>query len=474
LGIHGTEKGRVIQMIFTGWDTPLALLKSELEQREYEGFVVPSELRAAVSELRRGEDDANLVAIEPLFEALAFLAPDPDFQYHQPNDLGEIRALRPDGPRTLTGIVTEDDLLDKFHGAWLGRACGCALGKPVELLGMRGTQGMSGRQSIETYLKHRNDWPLNNYFTGQHAGDDIGIACPASQRENIAYMEPDDDIHYTLIALHVLEKHGPGFIWQDVAEAWNSCLPYNAICTAETQAILNYSMQTPRMKTTPSFATPEFTSTHMNPYREWIGAQIRADGWGYACAGMPELAAELAYRDACWTHRANGIYGEMMFAAMTAAAFVCSDAIELINIGLSEIPRDCRLAHATRDAVQWMSTCRDFGTYMQKVEATYGDLSPVHTVNNAIVVIGSMYYGQMNFHQTICTSVMAGWDTDCNGATCGSIVGAAIGAEAAESSLIGPLNDTIKPLVFGFSDVTMAKLAERTLVVHRKVKEHAA
>ena len=473
LDIHGTEKGKVTQMIFTGWDTPLALLKSEVGQREYEGFIVPDKLRAAVSELRRGEDDANLEAIEPLLEALAVLTPDPNFQYHQPNDLSEIRALRPDGPRTLTGLVADDDLLDKFHGAWLGRACGCALGKPVELLGMRGTQDMSGRQAIETYLKNRNDWPLNNYFSGQPAGDEIDIACPASQRENIAYMEPDDDIHYTLIALHVLEQHGPDFVWQDVAEAWNSCLPYNAICTAETQAILNYSMQTPRMKRTPSFATAEFTSTHMNPYREWIGAQIRADGWGYACAGMPELAAEFAYRDACWTHRANGIYGEMMFAAMTAAAFVCSDPIELINIGLSEIPRDCRLARATNDALQWMKTCDDFRTYMQNVEAKYGDLSPVHTVNNAIVVVGSMYYGQMNFHQSICTSVMGGWDTDCNGATCGSIVGAVTGAGSAASSLIAPLNDTIKPLVFGFSDITMAELAERTLMVHKKVKEHA-
>ncbi len=65
--------------------------------------------------------------------------------------------------------------------------------------------------------------------------------------------------------------------------------------------------------------TPEYTSTNRNLYREWIGAQIRADGWGYASAGNPERAAELAYRDACWTHRANGIYGEMMFAAIMAA-----------------------------------------------------------------------------------------------------------------------------------------------------------
>ncbi len=96
-------------------------------------------------------------------------------------------------------------------------------------------------------------------------------------------------------------------------------------------------------------------------------------------------------------------------------------------------------------------------------------LSPVHTVNNALVVIGAIIFGQMDFHQSICSSVEGGWDTDCNGATCGSIVGAASGARGLNSSLVAPLHDTIKPKVFGFEEVSMAELAERTLAVHRNI-----
>jgi hypothetical protein len=64
---------------------------------------------------------------------------------------------------------------------------------------------------------------------------------------------------------------------------------------------------------------------------------------------------------------------------------------------------------------------------------------------------------------------MAALDTDCNGATVGSIVGACRGRKAYGGSLAGPLNDTIKPLFFGFQEITMAELAQRTLKVHKDI-----
>ena len=454
-------------MIFTGWTNPLALLRLELIQRDYEGHPVPEDLKEQVAALDGEKDAMNFEAVDVLYTSLDELPKDPNFGYVQPNDLEGIRKERPDGPRHLGGLA-ESDLLDKFHGAWTGRAVGCALGKPVEGMGIMGRQGMRGRQAIRTYLENRQHWPLDYYFSGDDAGDGLQIGCPQSQRENIAYMEPDDDIHYTLVALRVLEDHGPGFRWRDVASVWNRSLPYSAICTAEAQAIMNYNNAVPKTARS-DWVTPEYTSINRNPYREWIGAQIRADGWGYACAGNPELAAEFAFRDACWTHRANGIYGEMMFAAIMAAAFVVSDPIELIDIGLSEIPRNCRLAEACRAALEQVKDCEEFHAYMDWVEEHYGDLSGVHTVNNALVVIGSMIFGRMDFHQSVCRSVEGGWDTDCNGATCGSIVGIASGSTALNSSLVAPLHDTIRPNVIGFQEISMTELAERTLKVHRRV-----
>ena len=67
-----------------------------------------------------------------------------------------------------------------------------------------------------------------------------------------------------------------------------------------------------------------------NPYRETLGARIRADVFGYAAPGNPEKAASMAYREATLTNAKNGLYGAMFTAAMLACAAVCS--LSLIHI----------------------------------------------------------------------------------------------------------------------------------------------
>lgn len=452
-----------------GWTSPYHLLHEEFVQRRDEGCVIPDTLRRAFAALHPDRDAWNTERIEPLYAALMALPEDPALAAREPDDLAAIRALRPDGPRDLAWNPGEDEAMDRFHGAWTGRCVGCALGKPVEGMGMgRDAQGqLAGRIRIKQYLDHRGDWPLTDYFSGRDAGDGLRIICDRSWRENIAYMEPDDDIHYSLVGLGVVEKHGPEFTWEHVARYWTDHIPYGAICTAETQAVLNFWNRWGRGAGTA--CTPVWTRRHRNPYREWIGAQIRSDGWAWVCAGKPELAAEFAWRDAHWTHERNGIYGEMFMAAMQAAAVMAHDWRELVTIGLSEIPRDCRLAVAVRDLLVWIDASADWETCMDRIEATFPAMHVVHTINNALICVLSLAYGGMDPHRSICISVMAGLDTDCNGASVGNIVGTVAGRRAFTSPLVAPLNDTIQPNITGFQKVTMRELAERTLVQWRRV-----
>jgi ADP-ribosylglycohydrolase len=458
-----------------GWTTPLNLLNEELTQRADEGCVIPAALRQKIAELHPEKDTWNYAAVEPLYDALVQLAEDPVLAEREPNELAAIRALRPAGPRDLHWKPDASELHDRLHGAWTGRATGCALGKPVEGMGMGLRQGIScGRGDIKRYLEQRGDWPLRDFFSGRDVGDGMKICCEPSMRENIAYMEPDDDIHYSLIGLGVIEQYGPDFKWYDIARYWLAHLPYEAICTAETQAILNYMNRSARCWFPGGLgvATPSFTRRHRNPYREWIGAQIRADGWAFCCAGKPELAAEFAYRDASWTHERNGIYGEMLFAAIQAAAFVEADPLRLVEIGLSEIPQDCRLAVDVRWLVERLPGCKDWESCMDLVDARYLKMSGVHTINNALICIMALFYGRMDTVESTTISVMAGLDTDCNGATVGSIVGASAGKSRFKNDLAGRLNDTIKPNLIDFQVVTMTELAHRTARQWHRVSEY--
>ncbi|MFO0554963.1 MAG: ADP-ribosylglycohydrolase family protein [Polyangiaceae bacterium] len=458
------------------WETPLNLLRLEVIQRRDEGCSIPDGLLARIDALDGATQAYDVRAVDPLYDELMALPAAKALAADEPSELEAIRALRPAGPRDLGYRPSDAEALDKLHGAWTGRAVGCALGKPVEGMGMTrdGASRVVGRGLIKQYLENRGEWPLTDYFSGRDVGDGMSLWCPRSQREHISYMEADDDIHYTLVGLGVLETAGPGFDWQDVARYWLGHIPIFAICTAEAQAIQTVQLWSTRPGYWTCHATPALTRRHRNPYREWIGAQIRADGWAWACAGKPELAAEFAYRDACWTHDRNGIYGEMMFAAMQAAAFVVKDARELVEIGLSEIPKGSRLARWTRRCLEWTKSCADFEACMAKLDASLPNMHPIHTINNAMICVLSLVYGEMDTTGAPTTAVMCGHDTDCNGATVGSIVGAARGYSAFGGNLASRLSDTVKPNMVGFQEVSMRELAERTLRQLRAVDAYAA
>jgi hypothetical protein len=454
----------------SGWAADLELLLEERKQRIDEGCVVSAELSARIDALDRHDDRWNQDRIDPLYAELLSLPADPELAAREPNDLAEIRKLRPtDHVDVLPWTLTEPELLDRLHGAWTGRCCGCASGKPVEFMGMRIDNGvLTGRKAIKAYLQKANAWPLEN-FIPERAGDEQ-VPCPASTRENIAYMEPDDDIHYSLVGLAVLEDHGPGFRWKHVALCWTQRIPFGAICTAETQAVLNFWNGSARFFQRDQVRVdPETTRSHRNPYREWIGAQIRSDGWAWACAGKPELAAEFAHRDSHWTHTRNGIYGAMFCAAMQAAAFVEHEPRKLVEIGLGQIPAECRLARGVRECLRWIDECDDWESCMEKLEERYPDMSPVHTINNALICVISLIAGNMDTRLATTIAVMSGLDTDCNGATVGSIVGAAAGRANFDAAFAAPLNDRVQPAMIGFSDTTMRELAERHLAVWKRV-----
>lgn len=450
-------------MLITGWGPAHDLLNDEITLRKEQGCLGTDAIRQEFLALDRNAD--NEQKFLELYAKLKTLEVSPEFRYEEPSDLEAIRAVRP-APVALPACTLDDDtLLDRLHGGWTGRAVGCALGKPVEGMGMG-----QGFRAIRKYLENRGQWPLRDFFSLKDVGDGMAIGCPRSCKENIQFMEEDDDICYSLIGLLLLEIHGKDFTSHDVAELWNHRLPMAFVCTAERQALLNYNIFRCSMK---DGFERELLRTWNNPYREWIGAQIRADFFGFASPGKPEQAAEFAWRDASWTHERNGIYGEMFIAAVEAAAFVTDDPLKLVEAGLAQIPANCRLAEKLRRTVEKTTREKpDVDAFMTWVEQECPDMSPVHTINNAMICVYALLMGGMDPDRTVETAVSCGYDTDCNGATTGAITGLARGFRAFGGTLAPQLHDTIQAEFSEFMSVKMADLAKRSLAVVKKINQH--
>jgi ADP-ribosylglycohydrolase len=201
---------------------------------------------------------------------------------------------------------------------------------------------------------------------------------------------------------------------------------------------------------------------HHNPYREWIGAQIRGDIFGWTHPGDPRAAATLAYQDASLSHTENGIYGEMWAAALISAAFVATSAREAVEQSLLHVPPNSRLAEVVRDVLDQHSAGSSWDDTLGRIQATYGLYSWVHTLNNAALVVAGLLWGEGDYARSVGLTVMGGWDTDSNGATAGSVAGVLLGTASLPARFVDPLEDRTRSALFGFDNSKISDLAART------------
>lgn len=397
----------------------------------------PSLLRLArelLTELDRRPDPAALVAAEP-------------------DGLEDILAAATGTASGAASSARAGNPKDRVLGGWLGRASGCLLGKPVEKVSLAGIRAIG---------QSTGNWPFRSYFTG--AGLDAGTAAryPWNRRsgrtslvENIDGMPEDDDLNFALIALGLLESAGRSFTVDDVAQSWLDNLPGGRVFTAERIVYRNLL----------DGIEPEVAGRHQNPFRDWIGAQIRTDVYGWASPGDHIAAARLAWVDARLSHGRSGLYGAMFTAGACAAAVAGATVQEAIDAGLAVVPAGSRYAAAIKRGAQLGQGGLSDEAAVDALHGEFGHLHWVHALNNSALLAFALTRGNGDFERTITLAVSGGWDTDSVGATAGSIAGAVTGAAALPTHWIEPLDNRLATSVPGFSGVKFSDLADRTLAV---------
>ncbi|NLX69834.1 MAG: ADP-ribosylglycohydrolase family protein [Clostridiales bacterium] len=289
-----------------------------------------------------------------------------------------------------------NDYYDKVYACWLGKNCGGTLGTPLERI-------YGSEEMFDVW------W----YPQLQEGG------------------MPNDDLEIQLIWLKALEERGPNIKARDLAEYWLDCIQYN---------FDEYGLHKTNLR---QGLLPPVSGYYNNWFKDCMGCPIRSEIWACITPGRPDLAAEYAYQDAIVDHAGGeSVYGEVFNAVVESAAFVVNDRDRLLEIGLSYIPKDSQTALAILSAIEAYNKGMDWREARNYVlSKCYSPIAQYSPVNLGFQTIGWLY-GE-NFADAICKAVNCGYDTDCTGATLGSILGIMYGTKAIPEDWAAPLSDTI-------------------------------
>jgi hypothetical protein len=174
------------------------------------------------------------------------------------------------------------------------------------------------------------------------------------------------------------------------------------------------------------------------------GAWIRSEVWACLAPGCPDIAIRYAYEDASVDHGGGeGTYAALFTAAVESAAFVISDRDELIKIGLSKIPADCRVSRAINVVLDCHKQGKTWQEAREAVVADSADLGWFQAPGNVAFAIIGWMYGEGEFGKSICIATNCGDDTDCTAATLGATLGIILGKDAIPKEWIEPIGDRI-------------------------------
>ena len=309
--------------------------------------------------------------------------------------------------------LTYSQLKDKIAGCWNGKNIGGCLGAPYE--------GPRKINNVTFYDQGIIDNPPAN-----------------------------DDLDLQILWLNAVERFNK-FVNSDIlAEYWSAYVIPNWVEYGSAKANLKSGLK------------PPFSGNVENDYKNSNGAFIRSEIWACLCPGIPDLAVEYAYHDAIIDHDQEGLYAEIFCAAVESAAFIESDTLKLIDIGLSYIPKDSATAKAVKMVIDeynkgtdWKKlrkrllteiTC-NFGIQDKIPSVRCDEFPPAKPGYDAACHIGFLalcwLYGQGDFEKSICLAVNIGDDADCTSATMASILGIILGNDKLPKKWIEPLNNKI-------------------------------
>jgi ADP-ribosylglycohydrolase len=327
-------------------------------------------------------------------------------------------------------LLNEAEFRDRVTACWMGKNIGGTLGTPLE--------GKREANNVTFYPNLKPGEPAAN-----------------------------DDLDLQLVWLKALEEHDGCVDARILGQYWLKYIPMEANEYTVGKVNMRRGILPP--------LSGEFDNAQ---WKHSNGAWIRSEIWACLAPGCPGLAARLAREDACVDHgAAEGVMAELFTAAVESAAFVESDRDRLIGIGLSMIPPQSKVARAVHAALDANKAGKDWKAAREDVIRATEDTGWFQAPRNIGYLIVGWLYGNGDFGKSLCAAVNCGDDTDCTGATLGSILGILHGTKGIPSKWSAPIGSDIKTMaVSGFDPPkNIHVLTDRTVAMTKKMlkRRHA-
>ncbi|MCX7800548.1 MAG: ADP-ribosylglycohydrolase family protein [Fimbriimonadales bacterium] len=317
-------------------------------------------------------------------------------------------------------MAFRQDYEQRVYSGVLGKAIGVYLGRPFEGWHHRDIVAKLGE--IRGYVHERLGQPL---------------------------IVADDDLSGTFTFLRALEDHGfdPALDSERIGRTWLNYLIEGK--TVLWWGGMGFSTEhTAYLRLKAGIPAPRSGSMQLNgrTVAEQIGAQIFIEGWGMVNPGDPQRAAAMAEQAARVSHDGEAVHAAKAIAAMVAAAFDAPPFHSLLEVGRTTLPADSLLRRVVDDVLDWRASLRDWREARQRLEERYGYErygGGCHVVPNHGLVWLALAYGGGDFAESQCVVNTGGWDTDCNAANVGAILGVWGGLQGLEAGcdFRGPVAD---------------------------------
>jgi ADP-ribosylglycohydrolase len=327
---------------------------------------------------------------------------------------------------TDNSAINEAEFRDRVYACWLGKNIGGTLGMPFE--------GKTDLNNLTFYTNLKEGEPAAN-----------------------------DDLDLQILWLKAMEENNYSVDAYTLGEYWLKYIPVDW----NEYGVGKVNMRAGIM--------PPLSGEYNNAkWKTSNGAWIRSEIWACLSPGNPMLAARFAWNDACVDHGCTeGTFAEIFTATLESAAFVEKDRDKLIQFALTMIPEDCLVAKAVKTAVDAKKNGRTWEQAREDVITATLDLGWFQAPRNVAFTLIGWLYGDGDFGKSICIAVNCGDDTDCTGATLGSILGIIYGTAIIPEKWKAPIGDGIVTIaVTGFEvPPTLQVLTDKTVEAQKKVAE---